>query len=82
MAMYTVHKGARYRAVIALNFWEQVASNDAIREKLVEVGFADVQVTGSGHVRNASDWPLADATAQVPPQVISVRQIETQIASR
>jgi hypothetical protein len=78
-----VHKGVRYRAVIALNFWEQVASNDAIKEKLVEVGFTDVQVTGSGHVRNAeATWPLADATAQVPPQVISVRQIETQIASR
>jgi len=79
----TVHKGVRYRAVIALNFWEQVASNDAIKEKLVEVGFTDVQVTGSGHVRNAeATWPLSDATAQVPPQVISVRQIETQIASR
>jgi hypothetical protein len=32
MAMYTVHKGVRYRAVIALNFWEQVASNDAIKK--------------------------------------------------
>jgi len=31
MAMYTVHKSVRYRAVIALNFWEQVASNDAIK---------------------------------------------------
>jgi len=83
MAMYTVHKGARYTAVIALNFWEQIASNDAIKQKLVEVGFSDVRVTGSGHIRNAeATWPLADATAQVPPQVISVRQIETEIASR
>jgi hypothetical protein len=32
--------------------------------------------------KGARTWPLADATAQVPPQVISVRQIETQIASR
>ncbi len=49
----------------------------------VRVGYVGVGSQGSGHVRNAeATWPLSDATAQVPPQVISVRQIETQIASR
>ena len=83
MSFYTVHKGKHYKAMISLNWWEQVASNDMIAAKLSDAGFTDVTVTGEGPMREAVGlWPHNDATAQVPSQVIAVREIETQVASR
>lgn len=77
MSFYTVHKGKRYRATIWLSWLEQIASNESIAQKLQEVGFTQVSVTGGGHFREAKAiWPLNDASAEVPSQVKSVQEIE------
>ena len=69
---FTVHQGKRYKAVISLGFFEQMASNDMIAEKLQEVGFADVVVSGSGGTREAiARWTGADTSAEMPPQLAS-----------
>ena len=44
MATYTVRKGRRYRATIALGLLQSVASNDMIADRFREAGFADVEV--------------------------------------
>ena len=73
---FTVRHGRRYRATIHLGFWEQVASNVQVAEKLQAAGFVDVDVRGSGHDRLAEGtWPGADTTAEVPDEVTGVTEI-------
>jgi hypothetical protein len=73
MATFTVRQGKRYRAILALGFLERLASNEMIAAKLRDAGFAEVIVSGSGADRVAEGlWPGADATAEMPPQVINV----------
>jgi hypothetical protein len=77
MAIFTVRQGKRYRATIALSWWEQVASNAMIAQQLEDAGFTEVSVTGSGTEREAEAlWPAADASADVPSQVSAVTEIE------
>ena len=42
MSKFTVHNGKRYRAIISLRWWEQIATNDKIAKLLRDVGFLDV----------------------------------------
>ena len=73
---FTVKKDKRYKAKISLGFFEQVASNDMIVEKLQEAGFSDVHVTGSGGERTAiGRWSGADTSAEMPSQVVSATEI-------
>lgn len=73
---FTVKKGKRYQANIALSFFEQVASNDMIKGLLEKAGFADVKVSGSGGQRKAeATWPGDDATAEMPAQIVSAAEI-------
>ena len=77
MSKFTVHQGRRYRAIIMLSWWEQIATNEKIAKMLLEVGFTEVGVTGDGHMREAKAlWSLQDTTAEIPPQVHSVQEIE------
>jgi hypothetical protein len=77
MPFFTVRQGRRYRATIALNWWEQLASNDMIAKQLIDAGFTDVTVTGSGPEREAEAvWPGVDATAEIPSQVAAISEIE------
>lgn len=65
-------QGTRYRARIRLGLFEQIASNDAIREKLEEAGFTAVGVGGSGRDRYAEGtWDLQTQNADLPDQVVS-----------
>jgi hypothetical protein len=76
MAHFTVRRGKRYRATIALGWVESFAGNDTIAERLRAAGFADVSVTGTGGRRIAeAQWPGPDATAEMPPQVAEVTEI-------
>lgn len=76
MPTFTVRKDKRYRATIALGVLESWAPNDLIAGKLIEAGFADVAVSGSGSTRTAEAlWPSADTTAQMPSQVADVVEI-------
>jgi hypothetical protein len=77
MAVFTVRQGKRYRATIALSWWEQVASNGMIAKQLEDAGFAEVNVTGSGRDREAEAlWPGPDSSAQIPSQISAVTEIE------
>ena len=76
MATFTVQHGKRYSAEISLGLFERFASNATLEEKLREVGFAEVQVSGSGSARTAEAlWPGPDTTATIPSQVTSVTEI-------
>lgn len=73
---FTVHTGRRYKAIISLGFFEQMASNDMIAEKLEEAGFKNVKVTGTGATREAEAvWTGADTTAEMPPQLVSAIEL-------
>ena len=77
MAVLTVRQGKRYRATIALSWWEQVASNHTIARQLEDAGFTEVTVTGSGQDREAEAlWPGADSSAEVPSQISAVTEVE------
>lgn len=76
MAQYTVQQGKRYRAKIRLGFFEGIASNNTIAEKLKNAGFSDVQVWGSGRDRFADGTWLGDtATSDLPDQVKEVEEV-------
>lgn len=73
---FTVRTGRRYKAMISLGFFEQMASNDMIADKLEEVGFTDVTVSGNGAKREAlALWTGPDTTAEMPPQLVSAVEL-------
>lgn len=83
MSTYTVHKDRRYRAIVALRWWEESVTNEMIAQKLRDVGFSEVKVTGEGHLREVKAlWPLRDTTAEIPSQISSIQEIEVTVASR
>lgn len=73
---FTVRTGRRYKAIITLGFFEQMASNELIAGKLEQVGFANVKVIGSGDTREVEAiWTGPDTTAEMPPQVVSAIEL-------
>jgi hypothetical protein len=73
MPTFTVKQGKRYRAKIRLSFVQSWASNATVAGRFEEVGFTDVQVSGSGRNREGRGlWPHPDASAEVPPEITSV----------
>ena len=77
MAIYTVYQGKRYRATITLAFFQRLASNDTVADKFREVGFTDVEVSGSGRNRLGKGlWQAEDATAEIPDEITSISEIE------
>lgn len=73
-AKMTVHQGRRYKAVIILSGFEQlVATNAAIGDKLTEVGFKDVKISGDGAKRSAEGiWGKPDTTASLDPHLSNI----------
>ena len=75
MTEFTLRKGRRYRATIALSWLERLASNATIAAPLREAGL--VSVSGGGATRHATAlWPLDDNTAEVPPQVVEIVELD------
>ena len=76
---FTVRHGKRYRATVTLSGVEQLfASNELIADKLTQVGFADVTVTGSGGTRKAeARWTGPDTTRELDPHLSDVTEIKT-----
>lgn len=73
----TVHRGKRYQATIRLGVFQSLVGNEAVAGKFREIGFTEVEVTGSGRNRLGKGlWPHADAAAEVPPEITSVKEIE------
>jgi hypothetical protein len=82
MAKFTVRKGRRYRATIRLTGLKRLASNETVAGVLRSAGFAEVRVEGSGGTRYAEAlWPKADATADIPPEVVKIEEIAAAIAA-
>ena len=82
MAKYTVRKGSRYRATIKLTSVKRLASNETIAGVLRAAGFAEVKVEGGGGTRYSEAlWPKADATADIPPEIVKIEEIEAAIAA-
>jgi hypothetical protein len=78
MAMYTVQKGKRYRAMIRLGLFQGVASNELVAHKFRELGFTEVSISGSGRDRFGTGlWPHPDATAEVPDEITSIEVMKT-----
>jgi hypothetical protein len=76
MSDFTVRQGKRYRATITLGMLQSFAHNDLIAGKLIEAGFAEVNVSGSGGTRVAeARWTSADATAPLPSEVVEITEI-------
>jgi len=77
MPAFTVHQGKRYRATIRLGVFQSWVGNETVAGKFRDVGFTEVEVKGSGRNRWGKDlWPLPDASAEVPPEITSVDEIE------
>lgn len=73
---FTVRTGRRYRATISLSGLEQFAGNDFIAKKLIEIGFADVTVSGSAGTRQAEGkWRGPDTTAQLDSHLSQVVEL-------
>jgi len=69
----TIETGRRYRATIRLGFFEGMASNDTIAGKLLDAGFVNVTVHGSGRDRFADgEWSGATQNADLPDQITKV----------
>jgi hypothetical protein len=82
MAKFTVRKGRRYRATIKLTGLKRLASNETVAGVLRSAGFAEVRVDGSGGMLYAeARWSKADATADIPPEVVKVEEIAAAIAA-
>ncbi len=76
MAKFTVRKGRRYRTTIRLTGLKRLASNETVAGVLRRAGFAEVRVEGSGGTRYAEAlWLKADASADIPPEVVKVEEI-------
>ncbi len=77
MAKFTVRKGRRYRATIKLTGLKRWAGNDTIAGIFRNVGFTQVKVEGDGGTRIAEGlWSLDDASADIPPEVTQVIEID------
>jgi hypothetical protein len=74
---FTVRRGRLYQATLSLGMLESFASNEMIADRLRAAGFSEVDVAGTGASRSARAlWGNDDATAEMPPQVLSVTEIE------
>lgn len=73
---FMVRKGRRYSATVTLFGLEQLASNDMIAERFKTVGFADIDVSGSGRTRQAlGTWTGEETAAELDSHVSDVREV-------
>jgi hypothetical protein len=76
MATFTVRQGKSYAATISLGPLERFATNEMIADKLQSAGFSQIRVWGTGSTRHAEAcWHGADATADLPRQIVQVAEI-------
>jgi hypothetical protein len=72
----TLQQGKRYRATVALSGIEQLASNAMIAARLVQIGFKEVVVTGSGGSRQVQGvWTGPDTTAQGDAHISGIVEV-------
>jgi len=65
-----LERGTKYQADLSLGFFERLASNDTIVEKLEEAGFTEVHVWGSNSIRHAQGtWGGPTQEVELPSQI-------------
>lgn len=76
MAGVFLRQGQRYRATLSLGLLEQIATNEMIEDRLRQVGFTEVNVTGQSRVRHAEAvWARPDTEAELPEQVFDLAEV-------
>jgi len=76
MPKFTVENGKSYEAKIKLVGFEVMASNDQVVDKLRELGFSNLEVTGEGDIRDASGtWTGQTATVDLPEQIAKIDEV-------
>lgn len=74
---FFIRKGRLYRATLTLLGVERWAANDTIAERLLRLGFAEVEVRGSGSQREAQGrWTLPDVTSQADKHLSNVIEVD------
>lgn len=73
---FTVKKGMRYHAQVYLTGFEALASNEQIAQKLRDVGFSAISVSGVGSFRSVdATWLNSDKSADIPSEVTQIELI-------
>jgi len=68
--------GRRYTADIELGYFEAIAGNAMIKDKLEDAGFINVIITGDGRRRTArGQWGGETRSVDLPSQVKNVRMV-------
>ncbi len=71
-----LQKGKRYQANIALTGLQAIAPNSEVARKFIELGFINVNATGTGASRTVTGmWSGTTVKIDLPPQVKSVKEI-------
>lgn len=74
--MQQLNKGKRYQATITLSGLQAIAPNSEVVKKFLELGFINVQSTGSGSTRTVTGmWSGTSMKLDLPPQVKNVKEI-------
>lgn len=74
--MQTLHKGKRYQAIVTLSGLHAIAPNSEVQNKFAQLGFINVQATGTGANRTVTGmWSGTTVKIDLPPQVKSVKEI-------
>jgi predicted chitinase len=69
-------KGKRYKGKITLTGFETWASNSMVADKFSELGFSDVDISGSGSTRfGVGKWDKPDQSVPMPSQVSDVVEV-------
>lgn len=71
-----LQKGKRYQADIKLSGVKAIAPNSEVVRKFVELGFVNVQSSGTGSKRTASGmWAGTSLKIDLPSEVENVKEI-------
>jgi hypothetical protein len=71
--LYNLQFQKSYKATLKLGMFEQMVGNDTVAQKLVDAGFVNVLVTGSGRDREATGtWSRSSRQADVPSQITAI----------
>jgi hypothetical protein len=75
---FAVRQGRRYHATVKLGGFEQWATNETIANRLRRLGFTEIEVKGSGPIREAqARWPGPDATSSIDEHLVNVFELSS-----
>jgi hypothetical protein len=78
---FTVRQGRRYHATVKLRGLEQWATNEMIADRLRRLGFTEIEVKGTGPIREAqARWPGPDTTSPIDEHLANVFELNDPTA--